>query len=125
MARCRGTKRDGSPCTATVEPPQTYCWWHDPSHAQQRSRAASKAGRSRPPSREVADCKEQVRDIITTVKEGTLDRGNAAVMLQGFRVLLNYLEFERRVREQDQVLERISELEQIAAGEGRGRTWHQ
>jgi hypothetical protein len=29
MIQCAGTKRDGSPCTATVEPPQSYCWWHD------------------------------------------------------------------------------------------------
>jgi hypothetical protein len=28
----RGVKRDGSQCTITVNPPQTYCWWHDPAN---------------------------------------------------------------------------------------------
>ncbi len=40
MNCCLGTKRDNSPCTVTVEPPQTYCWWHDPANAQARKQAA-------------------------------------------------------------------------------------
>jgi hypothetical protein len=36
MPRCAGTKRDGAPCTATVEPPQRYCWWHDPANIERQ-----------------------------------------------------------------------------------------
>jgi hypothetical protein len=52
MNRCLGIKRDNSPCTVTVEPPQTCCWWHDPSNADKRKQAAARggkrAGRGRP-----------------------------------------------------------------------------
>ena len=54
--RCAGIKRDGSPCTAAVEPPQRFCWWHDPANADKRRRAASKAGKAKP-SRELAGIK--------------------------------------------------------------------
>jgi hypothetical protein len=47
MAVCSGIKRDGGRCTATVEPPQGYCWWHDPANADKRKRAASRGGRGR------------------------------------------------------------------------------
>ena len=78
MAVCAGTKRDGSKCTATVEPPQTYCWWHDPENAEARRRAASKAGKSRP-SRELPGIKSQLQDLTRDVLAGDLETGRAAV----------------------------------------------
>lgn len=46
MNRCLGTKRDNSPCTVTVEPPQAaYCWWHDPVNADKREQAAVRGGK--------------------------------------------------------------------------------
>ncbi len=32
MSTCQGTKKDGEPCSATVDPVygQLYCHWHDP-----------------------------------------------------------------------------------------------
>jgi hypothetical protein len=47
MALCTGTKRNGEGCTATVEPPLRYCWWHDPANSEKRHRAASKGGRGK------------------------------------------------------------------------------
>ena len=64
--RCAGTKRDGSPCTATVEPPQRFCWWHDPANADKRRRAASKAGKSKP-SRELVGIKQRLSDLADDV----------------------------------------------------------
>ena len=72
MIQCAGTKRDGSPCTATVEPPQRFCWWHDPKHADERRRAASKGGSSRP-SREGRTLKADLRDLIKRVESGELE----------------------------------------------------
>jgi hypothetical protein len=43
MNRCLGTKRDNSPCTVTVEPPKTYCWWDDAANAETRKQQPLRA----------------------------------------------------------------------------------
>jgi hypothetical protein len=110
MAVCSGIKRDGSRCTATVEPPQQYCWWHDPANADKRRRAASKGGKGGG-SREVRDLKRRISEVVDAVLEGTQDRGRAAVAIQGFNALRSMLELERKIREQEEVLERLEALE--------------
>jgi hypothetical protein len=110
MAVCSGIKRDSSRCTATVEPPQQYCWWHDPANADKRRRAASKGGKGGG-SREVRDLKRRISEVVDAVLEGTQDRGRAAVAIQGFNALRSMLELERKIREQEEILERLEALE--------------
>ena len=48
-ARCRGSRRDGTPCLA---PPHAigadgYCWAHDPAKRDERREARAKGGRNR------------------------------------------------------------------------------
>jgi hypothetical protein len=73
MVRCKGIKRDGSPCTVTVNPPDTYCWWHDPSNAEQRRKAASRggarAGRGRPLT-QLNNIKEKILEVTEKVEKG-------------------------------------------------------
>jgi hypothetical protein len=108
--RCAGTKRDGSPCTATVEPPQRFCWWHDPANADKRRRAASKAGKSRP-SRELAGIKQRLSDLADDVLAGRQDRGVAAVASQVLNVYLRAVSVELKAREQLELIERLEALE--------------
>ena len=110
IAVCSGTKRDGSRCTATVEPPQTYCWWHDPKNAEARRRAASKAGKSRP-SRELTGIKAQLQDLTRDVLAGNLETGPAAVANQLINTRLRAIEQERRNRETEDLEARIESLE--------------
>jgi tRNA nucleotidyltransferase (CCA-adding enzyme) len=110
MAVCAGTKRDRSRCTATVEPPQTYCWWHDPDNADERRRAASKAGRSRP-NRELVSVKAQLQDLTRDVLAGDLERSRAAVANQLINTRLRAIEQERKNRESDELEARIEALE--------------
>jgi hypothetical protein len=119
MAVCSGIKRDGSRCTATVEPPQQYCWWHDPANADKRRRAASKGGKGGG-SREVRDLKRRISEVVDAVLEGSQDRGRAAVAIQGFNALRGMLELERKIREIDELEARIEALEQPQEG---GRKW--
>ena len=42
--RCAGTRRDGTPCTATVMGPGTLCYAHDPARRAERDRARRKGG---------------------------------------------------------------------------------
>jgi hypothetical protein len=110
--RCAGTKRDNSPCTATVEPPKRYCWWHDPANADRRRRAASKAGKSRP-SRELAEIKQRLSDLAEDVLEGRQDRGNAAVAGQLLNTYLRAVAVELKAREQLELVGRLEELETL------------
>lgn len=109
MNRCRGIKSNGEQCTLTVEPPDAYCWHHAPERAERRRRAASRAGRARP-STEIRDLKQEVKDLIADVKAGEQDRNDAAVMLQGYRVLKDLVELERRVKETDDLAAEVEKL---------------
>lgn len=109
MPRCAGTKRNSSPCTATVEPPQVYCWWHDPRNSEQRKRAASRAGKSKP-SRELATIKAQLADLADDVLGGRVHRSDAAVVGQVLNVLLRAIEVERRLKETEQLEAELADL---------------
>jgi hypothetical protein len=110
--RCSGIKRDSSPCTATVEPPKRFCWWHDPTNADKRRRAASKAGKSKP-SRELAGIKQRLSDLADDVLAGEVDRAVAAVASQVLNVYLRAVSLELKVREQQEITERLEELETL------------
>jgi len=58
------------------------------------------------------------------VLDGSVERGIAAVGFQGFNVLLKAVETERRVKETDELLERLERLEteQGTTAQNRGRT---
>jgi hypothetical protein len=109
LIQCSGTKRDGSPCTATVEPPNTYCWWHDPKNAVERRRAASRGGRSRP-SREVRTIKEDIKETISKLERDEIDRNIARAMFTGYSVLLDYIKLERGVYLEEDLAARVEAL---------------
>jgi hypothetical protein len=106
MALCLGTKRNGERCTATVEPPQAFCWWHDDANAEQRRRAASRGGRGKP-SREIRDLKKELEDLAKDVLTGEVDKGTGAVVNQIMHTRLRAVELERKIREQDELERRI------------------
>ena len=117
--RCAGTKRDLSPCTATVDPPQEYCWWHDPANAEKRRRAASKAGKAKP-NRELAGIKGRLSDLADDVLEGEVDKGVAAVASQLLNVYLRAVSVELKVNEQLELIERLEALEEVLKGRRTG-----
>ena len=120
MFTCIGLKKTGERCAATVDPPQTYCWWHDPANADQRSRAASKAAKSKG-STELGDVKRQLRDIADAVLEGSLDKGRGSIAAQVLGVFTRVVEVERKIREQDELIERFEELEAALERQNRAR----
>jgi hypothetical protein len=109
MGRCAGIKRDGDRCTLPATTANRLCWLHDPSRADQRTRNATRAGRARGTG-EITSLKNEVKDLISNVESGDLDRNDAAVMVQAYRVLKDYIELERRVRETDDLAAEIEEL---------------
>ncbi len=88
------------------------CWAHDPRNAAQRKRITSKAGKSKP-IRELINIKQRLSDLATDVLEGTVDKGDAGVVSQVLNVYLRAVSVELRVREQEQLIERVEELEAL------------
>jgi hypothetical protein len=121
--RCAGIKRDNSACTATVEPPQEYCWWHDPANAEKRRRAASKAGKAKP-NRELSSIKGRLSALADDVLTGEVDKGVAAVASQVLNVLLRAISVETKLKEQLELVERLESLEEgLEQSRGRGSRW--
>ena len=112
MALCAGTKRNGEGCTATVEPPLRYCWWHDPANAEKRHRAASKGGRGKT-SKVTKGLHELLEDLANRIIEGKLETSRGAVANQLIGTRIRLLEYERRLKEQEELEGRLGELEAI------------
>jgi hypothetical protein len=107
--QCAGITREGRRCARLAEGPNGYCWLHDPKHAEERRNVASRAGKARP-SKEVADLKIELKALKDDVLEGRVDRNDAAVAAQVYRVLKDLIELERRVKETDELARQIEEL---------------
>ncbi len=121
MPVCAGIKRTGGRCTATVGPGETHCYHHDPSRAEERRRAASRAGKSKP-SREIAGVKGRLKDLAEGVLAGELERADAIAAGQLFNVWLRATEVERRIRETEELEERLEALERAREPERR-KSW--
>jgi transposase len=110
MDICRATKASGDPCKAPATGPHGFCWAHDPANAEQRSRMASKAARSRP-SRELVRVKAQLEDLTRDVLAGELETSRAAVANQLVNTRLRAIEQERKIKEMEDLEARIEALE--------------
>ncbi len=117
MRRCAGLKRDGTQCTVSVDPPQTYCWWHE--NAQKRQRAASKGGRAKA-SKVIKELHELLEELTRRVIAGELETSRGAVANQLISTRIRLLEHERRVRESEELEERLAALESVLEGRKTG-----
>jgi hypothetical protein len=120
MPQCSGFKPNGSRCTATVNPPQPYCWWHDPANAERWRWAASRGGKGKV-GRALKELHTLLEDLTKRVIDGKLEisRGAVANQLIGTRIRL--MEHERRLKELEEFETRLEVLEQ-AQQEG-GKRW--
>lgn len=78
------------------------CYHHDPDFADQRKATASHAAKSKG-NAELRKLKAEVREIITDVKAGNRDRTDATAIFQGYRVMRDLIELERRIKETDEL----------------------
>jgi hypothetical protein len=112
MGVCRAAKRNGEPCTAPVTGSNGYCWAHDPAHAEKRRRMASRAGSSKGGG-EIADLKKQLKELAADVLSGDVGRAEAAVVNQILNTRARLIELERKIREQEELEERLEALESV------------
>ena len=113
MSRCAGIKRDGGRCMTVVAPTETHCYQHDPARAEERRRNASRGGRSKGGGSEISDLKAQLRKLASDVLSGKVERGDAAVVNQIINTRARLIEFERKIREQEVLEERLEALESV------------
>jgi hypothetical protein len=85
---------------------------HDPTRSEERRRAASRAGKAKP-NREIADIKARLSDLAEDVLAGEVDRANAAVAGQLLNTYIRAVSVELKVREQQELIERLVELETL------------
>ncbi len=119
MAVCPGIKRDGTRCTVVVSGPQAYCYQHDPTRSEERRKAASRAGKSKP-SRELQGVKIQLQTLADRVLSGEVNRADAAVCGQLLNVKLRAVELERKWKEIEELEERLEALEEVLKGRKTG-----
>ena len=119
MARCAGSKDDGSPCERIVSASQEYCYSHDPERADERKRNAQRGGkrggRGRPTS-ELARLGARFEKLADKVLAGEVERGVGAVagqLLNGARACVRDA---LTAREQEELVERLEALEEAARG---------
>jgi hypothetical protein len=122
MPKCSATKANGTPCERLIDASAIYCYSHDGERAQQRSRAASKAARSKGGSTELGEVKAQLRTLADDVISGTIDKGSASVAAQVLGVFIRAVEQERKIREQEELEARIQQLEEMQEQKG-GKRW--
>jgi hypothetical protein len=127
MARCSGSKPDGTPCERIVGASQSYCYSHDPKRSEERHRAASKGGkrggRGRPMT-ELSDLKAQLADLYSSVLTDMVEPKAGAVLAQITNAQIRITEVELKVREQLELEERLLEIEERLKQErGSGKAW--
>lgn len=120
---CQATTKYGRPCQNLPLPGKGECYSHsrDPEHVAQRARnarAGSYAAHS-PGSTEIAELKEELKALVREVKAGEVAPGVATVITQLSNVILRAIEQDRKVRELDDLEERLAALEERRDGTAR------
>src|SRR5215207_729899 len=110
MARCAAIKANGERCRLDAQEKQDTCWAHSPENSEKRRRRASRGGRAKA-NRELPEIKALLEDLTDRVLSGELQTGPAAVANQLINTRLRAIEVERKIREAEEIEERISALE--------------
>ena len=112
MPRCAGIKRDGGRCTVIVNGSHTiYCYQHDPKLAGERRRNAARGGKAKA-SGELGRVKARLQALADMVKEGQMDRADAAVISQIWGTYLRAVSVEMKLKEQLELVGRLEALEE-------------
>src|SRR5215218_8458716 len=122
MARCAAIKANGERCRLDATGKRDTCWAHSPENAAARRKRASRGGRAKA-NRELPAIKTLLEDLTERVLSGELPTGPAAVANQLINTRLRAIETERKIREAEEIEERLARLEEIAKRQNGGGRW--
>ncbi len=81
--QCLGTNRTGEPCSAHVDDGQTWCRWHDPARAEERTEWSRKGGQARSNR---ARARKQLAEQLMTIDDLDALLCSALVKVAGGRI---------------------------------------
>jgi hypothetical protein len=110
MNRCSATKANGGRCTLPAKGSHGLCWTHAPENAAKRRRNASKAATAKA-DREIRETKAEIRELVRMVREEDFDVSKANAVNRLYQTLLQYIVVERGVYREDDLAQRIKELQ--------------
>jgi hypothetical protein len=110
MNQCRATTAKGERCENAAHGSLDVCWSHDPKNAEKRSRQASRAATAKA-DKEMRDTKAEIRELVRMVREEDFDVSKANTINRLYQTLLQYIVVQRGVFREDDLAERIRELQ--------------
>jgi hypothetical protein len=126
MPACGFIKASGEACKALPMRGEGWCYVHHPHYEERRKRDGSKGGKRGGRGRPVVDIghiKEQLSDLYNSVLEGQVEPKVAAVAAQIANVRTRLVETEMKVREQQELEERLGALEEALERKNGGSSW--
>lgn len=114
--RCEAITKGGGRCRGTATGGATLCYSHRPDKAEERRRNASRGGRTGGRGRssglsETAEAKKWIKGLVSRLLKGQVERDVATACFMGLGTLARFIEVERRLIEQQEVIERIEQIE--------------
>ncbi len=115
---CRATTQYGRPCQKPAQPGRDVCWSHVPENATLRVRNARAGGIAAHSlgTLEIAELKDELKVLARDVKEGKVTPAIGTVLNQIMNTIIRAVEQERKVREAEELVERVEELERRRDG---------
>ena len=115
MTKCSGITQAGTACKGIPIEGSQWCYVHHPDHAEERRRHGSKGGRRGGRGRPVAELgslRDENADIRRRLLEGELLPNVAAVAVQSINTDIRAVGAAMKAREQEELVERLEEIEQ-------------
>src|SRR4051812_26143499 len=113
MPRCAAIKANGEHCKGVAAHASQWCAAHHPDYQERRRTGASKGGKTKA-SRITKDLHTLLEDLTQNVIDGMLSTSQGAVANQLIGTRIRLLDYERRLKETEELEERIERLEQVA-----------
>jgi hypothetical protein len=98
-------------CEQPAEGSHHGCYHHDPDFAELRRERASRAAKSKG-NAELRKLKAEVKGVIAELRAGEMDRNVGTAVLQGYRVMRDLIELERRIKETDELARDIAAIKE-------------
>ena len=114
MAKCAGITQAGTACKGIPIDGSQWCYAHHPDRASERQRHGSKGGKRGGRGRPIAELgalRDENADIRRRLLEGELLPNVAAVAVQSINTDIRAVGATRKAREQEELAERVEELE--------------
>jgi glutathione S-transferase len=122
VARCSAITASGARCRGVPVRGSDLCAAHHPETQARRRAGARRGGKARGVA-EISDVKGRLRELAESVLEERLDRADAAVISQVWNVYLRAVATEIKVRELEELEERMEALEEAHAASNGATAW--